>query len=201
MNVRPAFGDFLTAARDHASVAAARPETDRGGDHVQEVTDSLLHVITVMSRYLHDITAMPGDEQPLVRPPMTAWGSARINARDALASAAGHLRKHSGGQRKPGVTARSELARRLDATAVTLTAGRDLLHTHLARDPRGARQFRSEWAPVICSPPPPPPAPPRAPPRPRGGPPPPPPGPPPRAPPASSAPNGPWSSAPRPPSR
>ena len=153
MNVRPAFGDFLTAARDHASVAAARPETDRGGDHVQEVTDSLLHVITVMSRYLHDITAMPGDEQPLVRPPMTAWGSARINARDALASAAGHLRKHSGGQRKPGVTARSELARRLDATAVTLTAGRDLLHTHLARDPRGARQFRSEWALVICSPP------------------------------------------------
>jgi hypothetical protein len=153
MTARPAFGDFLTAARDHASVAAARPETDRGGDHVQEVTDSLLHVITVMGRYLHDITIVPGDEQSLVRPPMTAWGGARINARDAIANAAGHLRQHSRRRRAAGVTARSELARRLDATAVTLTAGRDLLHTHLARDPRGARQFRSEWAPVICSPP------------------------------------------------
>jgi hypothetical protein len=153
MTARPAFGDFLTAARDHASVAAAHPETDRGGDHVQEVTDSLLHVITVMGRYLQDITTVPGDEQPLIRPPMTPWGSARINARDALTNAAGHLRKHSRGRRAPGVTARSELARRLDAAAITLTAGRDLLHTHLARDPRGARQLRSEWALVICSPP------------------------------------------------
>ena len=144
MTARPAFGDFLTAARDHASVAAARPETDRGGDHVQEVTDSLLHVITVMSRYLNDITTVPGDEQPgITRPPMTAWGSARINTRDALANAAGHLRQHSSRRRAHGVTPRSELARRLDATAVTLTAGRDLLHTHLARDPRGARQYRS----------------------------------------------------------
>ena len=143
MTGRPSFGDFLTAARDHASVAAARPETDRGGDHVQEVTDSLLHVITVMSRYLNDITTVPGNEQPNIRPPMTAWGSARINTRDALANAAGHLRQHRRRRRAPGVTPRSELARRLDATAVTLTAGRDLLHTHLARDPRGARQYRS----------------------------------------------------------
>jgi hypothetical protein len=75
MTTRPAFGDFLTAARDHAAVAAARPETDRGGDHIKEVTDSLLHLTTVMSRYLHDITAVPGDEHPDVRPPMTAWGT------------------------------------------------------------------------------------------------------------------------------
>ena len=32
MTARPAFGDFLTAARDHASVAAARHQTDRGGE-------------------------------------------------------------------------------------------------------------------------------------------------------------------------
>ena len=153
MTTRPTFGDLLTAARDHASVAAARPETDRGGDHVQEVTDSLLGVVTVMSRYLADITTVPGGWRSDVMPPLTPWGSARINAQDAMANAALHLRKHSGGRRASGVTARSELARRLDATAITLTAGRDLLHTHLARDPHGARQFRSEWALVICSPP------------------------------------------------
>ena len=27
------------------------------------------------------------------------------------------------------------------------------VHTHLAQDPYGGRQYRSEWAPVICSPP------------------------------------------------
>jgi hypothetical protein len=91
--------------------------------------------------------------------PGTAWGSAGIQAQDALANAAGHLRRHSGrrrvgGRRRAaGVAARSELARRLDATAVTLTAGRDLLNTHLTRDPDGARQVRSEWALVSCSPP------------------------------------------------
>jgi hypothetical protein len=51
------------------------------------------------------------------------------------------------------VAARSQLARQLDAVAMVLTAGRDLLHTHLANDARGARQFRSEWGLVVCSPP------------------------------------------------
>ena len=51
------------------------------------------------------------------------------------------------------MTARSELARRLDAAAVALMAGRDLLNTHLARDLRGARQFQSEWGLIACSPP------------------------------------------------
>ena len=50
------------------------------------------------------------------------------------------------------MAARSELARQLDAAAVALTAGRDLLHTHLGNDSRGARQFRSEWGLVVCSP-------------------------------------------------
>ena len=60
MTVRPAFGDFLTAARGHASAAVAGHQADRSGEHVQEITDSLLHVITVMGRYLQDIAAVPG---------------------------------------------------------------------------------------------------------------------------------------------
>jgi len=151
MTARPVFGDFLAAARDHASVAAALRESDRRGASVEEVTDSLLRVVTVMGRYLQDITAVPGDMRSGVPPPLTAWGRARATARDALSNAAGQLRRHGGGRRAPGVTARSELARRLDAAAVALTAGRDLLHTHLACDPLGARQFRSEWGLVVCS--------------------------------------------------
>ena len=152
MTARPAFGDFLTAARGHASAAVAGHQADRSGEHVQEVTDSLLHVITVMGRYLQDIAAVPGGMQSRASPPLTAWGQARLTSRDALGHAARHLR-HARGRRAPGVAARSELARQLDAAAVALTAGRDLLHTHLANDARGARQFRSEWGLVVCSPP------------------------------------------------
>ncbi len=153
MTARPAFGDFLTAARDHASVAAARHQTDREGENVQEVTDSLLHVITVMDRYLQDIAAVPGDKRSRASTPQNAWGRALLTARDALTHAARHLQQHTRGTRALGVSARSERARRLVAAAVALNAGRDLLNTHLARDPRGARQFRSEWGLVICSPP------------------------------------------------
>jgi hypothetical protein len=151
MTARPAFGEFLAAASGHAGVAAGLRETERRAASVQEVTGSLLRVITVMGRYLQDITAVPGDMRSGVPPPLTAWGRARAIARDALSNAAGQLLPHSGGRRAPGVTAGSELARRLDAAAAALTAGRDLLHTHLARDPLGTREFRSEWSLVVCS--------------------------------------------------
>ena len=151
MTARPAFGDFLTAARDHASAAVAGHHADRSGEHVQEVSDSLSHVITIMSRYVRDIAAAPDGMPSRASPPLTAWGEARLTAREALTHATRHLRQHAWRTRAPGIAARSELARRLDATA--LTAGRDLLNTHLAQDPRGARQFRSEWGLVVCSPP------------------------------------------------
>jgi hypothetical protein len=50
------------------------------------------------------------------------------------------------------VAAGSELARRLDAAALSLTYGRDLLHTHLARGPRGGMRFRSEWGSILTTP-------------------------------------------------
>ena len=75
MTARPAFGDFLTAARDHASAAAAAHQADRGGEHAQEVADSLLHVITVMGRYLQDIAAVPGE------PGWAAWHVGNVGHR------------------------------------------------------------------------------------------------------------------------
>ena len=101
MTARPAFGEFLAAARDHASVVAALRQTDRRRSYVQEVTDSLLRVITVMGRYLQDITAVPGDLRSGVPPPLTAWGRARSTARDALSNAAGQLLPHSATPRSP----------------------------------------------------------------------------------------------------
>ena len=109
MTPRPAFGDFLAAARGHTSAAVAGHQADRSGEHVQEVTDSLLHVVTVMGRYLEDIAAVPGGMRSRAGPPLTAWGQARLTARDALAHAVRHLRQHTWSTRAPGVAARSEL--------------------------------------------------------------------------------------------
>jgi hypothetical protein len=40
MIARPAFGDFITAARGHVGAAAAGHQADRSGEHVQEITDA-----------------------------------------------------------------------------------------------------------------------------------------------------------------
>src|SRR5215831_15011353 len=99
MTARPAFGEFLAAARDHASVAAALRESDRRGASAPEVTGSLLRVVTVMGRYLQDITAVPGGMRSGAPLPLTAWGRARATAREALSNAAGQLLTHSAGRR------------------------------------------------------------------------------------------------------
>jgi hypothetical protein len=100
MTARPAFGDFLTAARGHASAAIAGHQADRSGEHVQEITDSLLHMITVMGRYLGDIAAVPGGMESCASPPLTAWGQARRTSRDAFGHAARHCGTPWAGERQ-----------------------------------------------------------------------------------------------------
>jgi hypothetical protein len=56
------------------------------------------------------------------------------------------------GTRLPGrLRTAGAAASGLDAAALSLAAGRDLLHTHFATGRDGARLDRSEWAPVITS--------------------------------------------------
>ena len=75
-----------------------------------------------------------------------------MEAREALIQATAALHGDTIGGRRPGVAAGSELARRLDAATLSLTYGRDLLHTHLTRGPRGGLRFRSEWGSVLTTP-------------------------------------------------
>jgi hypothetical protein len=81
----------------------------------------------------------------------TAWALAASQAQEALINAARLLPPQQGSGR-PASSPASELGRRLEATSVWLTAGRDLLQTHLTVAPDGTRQQRSEWAAVITSP-------------------------------------------------
>jgi len=100
-----------------------------------EIRHSLLRVVLALSRHVQDITAT-GPQPGRGRPALDGWDRAGMEAREALIHAAAALHGDTLGARQPGMAAGSELARRLDAAALSLTYGRDLLHTHLARGPR-----------------------------------------------------------------
>ena len=149
---RAVFGDFTGAARQQlGSPAALRTAAVRGG-HVPEIRHSLLRLVLVMSRYVQDITRCPSARHPWEAPRLQAGtGPASKRARRSERALAG-LYGDTISRRRPGVQAGSELARRLDGAALSLTYGRDLLHTHLARGPRGGVRYQSEWGKVVTSP-------------------------------------------------
>jgi hypothetical protein len=140
------FGDFLLAARRDLD---ARGMAGRGS--AEEASRGLARVVAVMSRYVRDMTAVYGGMAAEREPALGTWARASVEARTALANAAGFLREHGNEGRMPRAPAASPLGRRLDAISVSLTAGRDLLHTHFAPIPGGAREPRSEWAAVVSS--------------------------------------------------
>jgi hypothetical protein len=150
---RAVFGDFIGAARRDLGSSDSFREAVREGGYVAEIRHSLLRVLIVMSRYVRDARVVPDQSLRRAKAPLAGWDRAGAEAREALSRAAAALHGDAAGQRGSGVRPGSELARRLDAASVSLTFGRDLLQTHLAQDPRGGREFRSEWGSVLSSPP------------------------------------------------
>jgi hypothetical protein len=132
----------LDAARQaRRERAAARP------GQACKVARGLEDIVTVMCRYCADITtvlrSLPGQK----RTP-SPWLLACARARQSMRNAAAFLQADRAGTGRP-CTPAGDLA----AAAVALAAGRDLLQTHFAGGSDGGRQDRSEWAPVITSPP------------------------------------------------
>ena len=153
MTRRAVFGDFIDAACQELGSPESFREAVRAGGHVAEIRHSLLRVLIIMNRYVRDASVVPDQRPRRAKAPLAGWDRAGAEARDALSRAAAALHGDVAGQRRSGVRPGSELARRLDAASVSLTYGRDLLQTHLAQDPRGGREFRSEWGSVLDSPP------------------------------------------------
>jgi hypothetical protein len=135
------FGDFWRQAAWLAS-PPPYPDPPASAQQVHHITLAALRAVTVMRRYIGDITA------------------AGTGARDGLWAAA-LSRSQSATTRITGVLSQEtppacrfpagSLAARLDGYATALTYGRDLLHTHLATTPYGGRRALSDWAPVISS--------------------------------------------------
>jgi hypothetical protein len=152
MTARATFGDFIRAAHWHLDSATTihGPPGLRGS--AEEVSRSLLRVITVMRRYVDEMTAGFPRQRQRPRSALPTWPGAAVEVRAALASAAGFLNTQGAASRWPAVPAVSPLARRLDAVAESLITGHDLLQTHFVMDRNGGRQHRSEWALIITSP-------------------------------------------------
>jgi hypothetical protein len=146
---RATLGDFLHAAHRALAGGAGGPAPARGD--VEEVSRSLLRLVTIVGRYLQDMTTTPS-QTPGNTPVATGpWDRARGQAREALTNSAGYLiGPGTSGRRWPAAPSASPLARRLDQVATSLATGRDLLHTHFAPGPHGWA-YRSLWAPAVAS--------------------------------------------------
>jgi hypothetical protein len=146
---RATFGDFLHAAHRALAGRASGPAPARGD--VEEVSRSLLRLVTIFGRYLQDMTTTPSKVAD--RTPVTAgpWDRARGQAREALTNSAGYLiGPGTSMHRWPAAPSASPLAQCLDRAATSLATGRDLLHTHFAPGPRGW-VHQSPWAAAIDS--------------------------------------------------
>jgi hypothetical protein len=126
------------------------PPTARPGP-VQEFSASMHRAVTAMARYSADIAsilASPACRQPTV--PGT-WPHVSIQAREAIQNASAFLQSVPSTGPLDSPPAAYPDAHRLDAVTAALTAGLDLLHTHVATRPDGSRLDRSEWAPAVTS--------------------------------------------------
>jgi hypothetical protein len=152
MTSQAVLGDFLTAAHRHLAAPLTWTTTPAPGRDIEEVTSSLLRLITIIGRYATDITTAFGDQPERDAQPRDRWSRAAIETLDDLASASAAL-AYPNPATRPADQATNTLARRIDVAATSLTAGRDLLHTHFTPHPGGRSRHRSTWSAVIASPP------------------------------------------------
>jgi len=155
---RATFGDLsrLAASQLDLAVSPPAPVSKRNlakarAVQLHDVIRSLNDVVDVMSRYCADITsAFTGYPARQLRT-LGGWPRAAAQAQEAAEHAAGFLRAAQAASPRRSRPRISRAASGLDAAVMSLTAGRDLLHTHYAIGRDGARAARSEWAPVITS--------------------------------------------------
>jgi hypothetical protein len=149
---QPRLGEFLAAAHRELKLAVGLPVTATPGRDIEEISQGLLHLTTVLGRFTADLTRtisqLPGPQIAA----LGGWDRAGIQADSAIGGAISVL----GGSRRVTRPARRdahcEAARHLHTAASALGAGRDLLQGHFSTDPAGARLYHSGWALSITSP-------------------------------------------------
>ncbi len=150
-SARPVFGDFLDIAHRQLDRSSSDAQV-RGGEDLGEACRSLRRLVVVLERHAGDLL-VPRKMGPDAGRDQSAWDQVPASACRALNHAAAVL-SQSQVRTNPGATgAARSLAGDFDAVARSLTAGRDLVHTHRASTATGTSEDRTEWGPVIASPP------------------------------------------------
>ena len=138
------FGDFLQPAGQHIAAAVAF-RGDLPDDVWCVAVRELGRLVFALAGCFDDLP-LPHDLDPAAHRPPSLDTQAVAGARIALRRAARSLR-----HRTTTTEDAHPVVRHLSAAADHLAAGRDLLQTHFATAPSGARTGTSYWAPAITS--------------------------------------------------
>ena len=144
------FGDLLSLASSELAGVRAPADTVTPGRDTAEISDGILHVVNVLTRFTADHTKMLAQLPHRQLAAVSAWDRAAIQAHDLLMSAQAALRPRRGPG--PEGSAQSLPARQIHSAATALGAARDLLQSHFAPHRSGARVGNSGWALVVVSP-------------------------------------------------
>jgi hypothetical protein len=149
VTVTPVFGEFWRPAAEHITAAVSSPG-EVPADARRAVIRELGRLAGTLARYLGDLV-IPDEFDPALSEPLIPEAGAAADAKLALRWAAGSLRPDAITTEDTGAGDGHPVVSHLSAAADLLAAGRDLLQTHFASDPSGARIRTSYWAPVITS--------------------------------------------------
>jgi hypothetical protein len=150
MTGRATFGDFAATATRHLDqLHRCRPRAPGGSGSAMSGDDLFAGVrsaVHAMAGYADDVAGTLAGLPPEGRGELFPWIWAATHARDALAAADALLRRESVGTTSPAVGMGS-----IGAAAVSMTLGRDVLHSHLSIRDGMVGHGRSEWAPAVTA--------------------------------------------------
>ncbi len=149
-SARPVFGDFLDIAHRQLDRSSTGTQV-RGGEDLGEACRNLRRLVVVLERHAGDLL-VPRKVAPDAGRGQSAWDQVPASACRALNHATAVLSQPQVRANSGAVGSARSLAGDFDAVARSLTAGRDLLHTHRASTATGTSEDRTEWGPVIASP-------------------------------------------------
>ena len=145
------FGDFLRPAGEHIT-AAVSIQDQLPAEATYGIVRQFGRLLSTLARYLGDLPG-PDEFEAAMAQSLSPEAQTALDARIALRRGVQSMRHAMNSLGDVAIDDSHPAVQHLSAAADFLAAGRDLLQTHFADGPRGAREDRSYWAPVITSPP------------------------------------------------
>jgi hypothetical protein len=144
------FGDFLRPAGEHIA-AAISIQDELSAEATCGVIRQFGRLLSTLVHYLDDLPVPDEFEAAMAAEPLSPEAQTVLDTRIALRRGAQSLRYAMNTPADAVIDDSHPAVQQLSAAADFLAAGRDLLQTHFATGPGGAREHRSYWAPAITS--------------------------------------------------